>query len=100
MVQLSSDRFAKYVLHGSTRGLIALAVGVVVAAKLVTAGWPWWAWVPAAAVAVQLTYALLLLVVYGYQKATYQARARQIKQHLRQARDAAVREDSSRCRDR
>ena len=96
MVQLSSDRFAKYLLHGLTRRLIAVVTGLLVAWRLFIAGWPWWAWVPAAALAVQLVYALLLLAVYGYQKATYQARARQIKQHLRQARGAAVREDSDR----
>ncbi len=100
MVQLSSDRFAKYVLHGSTRGLIAVVTGLLVAWRLLIVGWPWWAWVPAAALAVQLTCALLLLVVYGYQKATYQVRARQIKQHLRQAHSRTATPDSSRCRDR
>lgn len=89
MIELSSDRYARYLLHPYTRRLIAVVAGLLVAGKLLTVGWPWWAWVPATLLAVQLAYALLLLGVYGYQKSTYQLRARLMKQHLRQTEDDA-----------
>ena len=89
MVQLSSDRFAKYLMRGYTRRGLAVVAGLLVAWKLFIAGWPWWTWVPAAILAVELIYALTLVGVYAYQKATYQVRARIMKEKLRQARDSA-----------
>ncbi len=88
MIQLSSDRYARYLLHGITRRLIAVAAGLLVTWRLFIAGWPWWAGLPAVILAVELTYALTLVGVYAYQKATYQVRARMMKEALQQLRQA------------
>ncbi len=100
MTQMSSDRYARYLLHSHTRRLIAVGTGLLVAWRLFIAGWPWWAWVPAAILAVQLLYALTLVGVYAYQKATYQVRARMMKEALQQLRQAPeVVEDPPRSSD-
>ena len=87
MVKLSSDRYVKYLFHGVSRRGIAIIAGLVVSWRLVVAGWPWWAWVPAAILAVQLVYVALLAGVYAYQKPTYRRRAQLMKQSLREAGD-------------
>ncbi len=87
MVRLSSDRYVKYLFHGVTRRGRAIIAGLVVGWRLFAAGWPWWAWLPAAILAVQLVYVALLAGVYAYQKPTYQRRARLMKQSLRETGD-------------
>ncbi len=87
MVKLSSDRYVKYLFHGVSRRGLAIIAGLVVGWRLLASGWPWWAWVPAAILAVQLVYVALLAGGYAYQKPTYQRRARLMKQSLRRAED-------------
>ena len=84
MIQLSSDRFFRYVFHRYSRRAIALAVAILVGWMLIGRAWPWWAWLPAVILTTGLAYALLLVAVYGYHKATYQRRAEMIRQQLRE----------------
>ena len=85
MVELSSDRFARYIFHRHSRRAIALAVGILVGWMLMGRGWPWWAWLPAVILATGAGYALLLMAVYSYHKASYQLRAEMMRQQLREA---------------
>jgi len=84
MIQLSSDRFFRYIFHRHSRRAITLAVAILVGWMLIGRGWPWWAWLPAVILAAGFAYALLLMAVYGYHKATYQRRAEMIRQQLRE----------------
>ena len=84
MIQLSSDRFFRYIFHRCSRCAIALAVAILVGWMLIGRGWPWWAWLPAVILAAGFAYALLLMAVYGYHKATYQRRAAMIRQQLQE----------------
>ena len=88
MVKLSSDRLLKPFLHEHGRRALGVVVGLVVLWRLVLAGWPWWAWLPATLLAVQLCYGLLLAGAYGYQKATYQRRAQLMREQLRRQHEA------------
>jgi len=85
MIQLSSDRFVRYIFHRHSRRGLAIAVGIWMVWLLAGRGWPWWAWLPAVILAAGFAYALLMMAVYGYHKATYQRRAEMIRQRLRQA---------------
>ncbi len=89
MTQLSSDRFVTYIFHRHSRRAIALAAATLVSWILAGRGWPWWAWLPAAILATGASYALLLMAVYGYHKATYQLRAQRMREQLRRAENQA-----------
>ena len=95
MVELSSDRFFRILFHGHSRRGLAVVVGIGMAWLLAGRGWPWWAWLPAAILAVEAGYALLLVGVYGYHKATYQRRAEMMRQQLREADNQTDNEDQA-----
>ncbi len=85
MVKLSSDRFFRAVFHKHVQRLLAVVVGIWVVWVLAGRGWPWWAWLPAVILATQAVYAVLMVTVYAYHKATYQRRAEMIRQQLQEA---------------
>ena len=85
MVELSSDRFFRLVFHEHVRRLLAVVAGIWVAWVLTGHGWPWWAWLPAVLLTIQAVYAVLMVAVYAYHRATYQRRAEMIRQQLREA---------------
>ena len=87
MVELSSDRFFRVLFHKHVRWLLAVVVGIWVAWLLTGRGWPWWAWLPAVILTIQAVYAVLMVAVYIYHRATYQRRAEMIRQQLREADD-------------
>ena len=84
MVELSSDRFFRVLFHKHSRRVLAVAVGIWVLWLLTGRGWPWWAWLPAVILTIQTVYAVLLVAVYAYHKATYQLRAEMIRQYLQE----------------
>ena len=57
---------------------MGLIVAVLVSRALHDAGWPWWAWLPAALLSIAGFYALSVVTWFVYRKLTYQyfARAR------------------------
>ena len=61
-------------------GLVALAV---TGALLHRAGWPWWAWLPAALLAGFAGAAAVVLSWFETQKRRYEAEAAKIKEQLR-----------------
>ena len=85
MVELSSDRFFRVLFHKHSRRVLAVVVGISVAWLLTGRGWSWWAWLPAVILTIQAVYAVLMVSVYGYHKATYQRRAEMMRQQLREA---------------
>ncbi len=95
MVELSSDRFFRILFHRHSRRVLAVVVGIGVAWLLAGRGWPWWAWLPATILAAEAGYALLLVGVYAYHKATYQRRAEMMRQRLRQADNQTNNEDQA-----
>ncbi len=95
MVELSSDRFFRILFHRHSRRVLAVVVGIGVAWLLAGRSWPWWAWLPAAILAAEAGYALLLVGVYAYHKATYQRRAEMMRQRLRQADNQTNNEDQA-----
>jgi len=95
MVELSSDRFFRILFRRHSRWVLAVAVGVWLAWLLTGRGWPWWAWLPAAILAAEAGYALLLVGVYAYHKATYQRRAEMMRQQLREADKQTDNEDQA-----
>ncbi len=103
MVTLSTDWIFKILLYHWTRRLCAVGLGVLAGAKLSAHGWPWWAWLPAAILALMFGYVLMILLTYAYQKSTYRMRARLMKQQLRSSLDdttpIAIAEDAVAVRD-
>jgi len=95
MVELSSDRFFRVLFHKHSRRVLAVAVGIWVLWLLTGRGWPWWAWLPAVILTIQAVYAVLLVAVYAYHKATYQRRAAMIRQQLREADTHTDNEDQA-----
>jgi len=95
MVELSSDRFFRVLFHKPSRRVLAIAVGIWVLWLLTGRGWPWWAWLPAVILTIQAVYAVLLVGVYAYHKATYQQRAEMIRQQLREADNQTDNEDQA-----
>jgi len=85
MVELSSDRFFRVLSHRHSRRGLAVVVGICMTWLLIGRGWPWWAWLPAAILTIEAVYAVLLVSVYAYHKATYQRRAEMMRRQLRQA---------------
>ncbi len=85
MVELSSDWFFRILFHKHSRRVLAVVVGIGMAWLLTGRGWPWWAWLPAVILTIEAVYAVLLVGVYAYHKATYQRRAEIIRQQLREA---------------
>jgi len=85
MFELSSDRFFRVLFHKHVRRLLAVVVGAWVLWVLLGRGWPWWAWLPAVILTIQVVYAVLMVGVYAYHKATYQRRAEMMRQQLREA---------------
>ena len=96
MVELSSDRFFRVLFHKHSRRVLAVVTGIWVLWLLTGRGWPWWAWLPAAILAGEAGYALLLVGVYAYHKATYQRRAEMMRERLRQADNQTDNEDQAR----
>ncbi len=96
MVELSSDRLLRVLFHKHSRRALAVAIGIWVAWLLTGRAWPWWAWLPAVMLTIQAVYAVLLVGVYAYHKATYQRRAEMIRQRLRQADNQTHNEDQAR----
>lgn len=82
MAALSTDWIFRFLLHPWTRKAVALAVSVLTGVKLAACDWPWWAWLPAAILALMCGYVLMILLTYAYQKSTYKIRARLMKQQL------------------
>ena len=95
MVELSSDRFFRVLFHKHSRRVLAVAVGIWVLWLLTGRGWPWWAWLPAVILTIQAVYAVLLVAVYAYHKATYQRRAEMMRQQLREADNQTDNEDQA-----
>ena len=95
MVELSSDRFFRVLFHKHSRRVLAVAVGLWVLWLLTGRGWAWWAWLPAVILTIQAVYAVLLLAVYAYHKATYQRRAEMMRQQLREAGNQTDNEDQA-----
>ena len=95
MVELSSDRFFRVLFHRHSRRVLAVVVGIGVAWLLTGRGWPWWAWLPAVILTIQAVYAVLLVGVYAYHKATYQRRAEMMRQRLREAGHQTDNEDQA-----
>jgi membrane protein YdbS with pleckstrin-like domain len=95
MVELSSDRFFRVLFHKHSRPVLAAAVGMWVLWLLTGRGWPWWAWLPAVILTTQAVYAVLLVGVYAYHKATYQRRAEMMRQQLREADNQTDNEDQA-----
>jgi len=95
MVELSSDRFFRVLFHKHSRRVLAVVVGIWVLWLLTGRGWLWWAWLPAVILTIQAVYAVLLLAVYAYHKATYQRRAEMMRQQLREADNQTNNEDQA-----
>ena len=95
MVELSSDRFFRVLFHKHSRRVLAVAVGIWVLWLLTGRGWPWWAWLPAVILTIQAVYAVLMVGVYAYHKATYQRRAEMMRQQLREADNQTDNEDQT-----
>ena len=85
MLSLSSDPIFRPLLHNWTRRVVVVASAAMTGRVLVSDGWPWWAWLPAAILAGMAGYLLMILLSYAYQKCTYPIRARLIKEQLRQS---------------
>ena len=95
MVELSSDRFFRVLFHKHSRRVLAVAVGLWVLWLLTGRGWAWWAWLPAVILTIQAVYAVLMVGVYAYHKATYQRRAEMMRQQLREADNQTDNEDQA-----
>ena len=72
--------------RAKSRTLLGLIMAAVVAWALDRAGWPWWAWLPAALLSIVGFYALSVLTWFTYRKLTYQHFARRRRQQ-RQAQE-------------
>ncbi len=96
MVELSSDRFFRVLFHKHSRRVLAVAIGIWVLWLLTGRGWSWWTWLPAVILTIQAVYAVLLVGVYAYHKATYQRRAEMMRQQLREADNQTHNEDQAR----
>ena len=95
MVELSSDRFFRVVFHKHSRRVLAVVVGIWMTWLLAGRGWPWWAWLPAVILTIEAVYAVLLVSVYAYHKATYQRRAEMIRQRLRETNNQTDNEEQA-----
>ena len=65
------------------REVMAVAATLACAGGLWHAGWPWWAWLPAALLAGLLGATVVVLGWFAYQKAVYEGVAAQIKERIR-----------------
>jgi hypothetical protein len=65
------------------REVAAVAATLACAAGLRQAGWPWWAWVPAALIAGILGATVVVLSWFAYQKAVYEGVAARIREKIR-----------------
>jgi len=54
------------------RMLLSLAAAVAVGWLLDAAGWPWWAWLPAAILAGMVAFMAIVLSWFLYRKLTYE----------------------------
>ncbi len=54
------------------RLLLSLVAAVAVGWRLDLAGWPWWAWLPAAILAGMAAFMVLILSWFLYRKFTYE----------------------------
>ena len=65
------------------REVVALAAMIACGAALGHAGWPWWAWLPAALIAGILGATAVVLSWFGYQKSVYEGVAAETKAKIR-----------------
>jgi hypothetical protein len=65
------------------RDIVALGALLVTARLLWGAGWPWWAWLPAAMLAGMVGAAAVILSFFVLQKCTYERDASRTKERLR-----------------
>ena len=65
------------------REVVAVAAMLACAAGLRRAGWPWWAWLPAALLAGMLGGTVVVLGWFAYQKAVYEGVAAEIREKIR-----------------
>jgi len=63
-------------LWDNSRNLLAVVAAIFIGWRLMLAGWPWWAWLPAAMLGALAFLALNILCWFGYRKLTYQYFAR------------------------
>jgi len=74
-------------LWDKSRDPLAALFGAYLAWRLVLAGWPWWAWVPAALLGVMGFEAVHVLCWFGYRKLSYQYFARRYKRRRQAERN-------------
>ena len=63
----------------NSRDVLSVLAGAYTAWRLILTGWPWWAWLPAALLAVICFQALHVLCWFAYRKLSYQYVARCLK---------------------
>jgi hypothetical protein len=73
----------RFWLSDYARDLAGLVGFAVTAWLLHRAGWPWWAWAPAAALAGIVAVTAVIISWFEYQRATYEADAARTKERLR-----------------
>ncbi|MFO8080437.1 MAG: hypothetical protein R6V07_09035 [Armatimonadota bacterium] len=78
-------------LRSKMRSVFALVGAVLLGWFLHGAGWPWWAWLPAAILGAMTVYMAFVLTWFVWRKLTYQAVARRMKR--RNQSEAARAED-------
>ncbi|MFW6155915.1 MAG: hypothetical protein ACOC7J_01240 [Armatimonadota bacterium] len=66
-------------LRTKMRSVFALVGAVLLGWFLHGAGWPWWAWLPAAILGAMTVYTAFVLTWFVWRKLTYQAVARRMK---------------------
>jgi hypothetical protein len=74
-------------LWDKSRSVVAVIGALLIAWRLSLAGWPWWAWLPAALLGLIVLQVVPILCWFVYRKLSYQHLARMHKARRKSAED-------------